>query len=57
MTKEKWDEIFKKECKDCHNKTPIVIDAGNYFVFRELLMNLVKNVDELTEVYNMEKGE
>ena len=50
MTKEKWAEIVSEEVQKCYG----TIKMENWQEYRFKFLDFVKNVDEATEVYNME---
>ena len=55
MNKEKYSKIAKEE----FNKVPLWEDAPETWPeFKKVVLNFIDNMDEATEVYNMEnKGE
>lgn len=56
MTIEKWMGLFMQEIRDYENKMVPASSPAEWVVLKGQLITLIKNVDELNEVYNMENG-
>jgi hypothetical protein len=54
MTLEKWTGLLMKEQRKLETDLPIFFDPSNWKEASEALKIYIKNVDEMTEVYNME---
>ena len=53
MTKEKYEEVAKKECHVL-NLFLLYKKPGYYKENRHRLVKFIKNMDELSEIYDME---
>lgn len=53
MTKDKWNEIAEEEV----SKVEILTDPIEYPKFKVQILSFLKEMDKLTEVYNMENKE
>jgi hypothetical protein len=57
MTNEKWHAIYNEEVEKFMCKLGLVIGPTVWPKRKQLMLELINEVDKLTEVYNMEKGE
>lgn len=56
MNKEKWEENVGKEMEKLEDAAGEFDGPENWPAVKKELKEFIKNVDELTEVYNEEKG-
>jgi len=54
MTKEKWLDVVENENFKAQDKYPAYISPENWHVAKQAILDCVKNIDEATEVYNLE---
>lgn len=56
MTKEKWQESFDKEWFKANIEAGKLMEHNpeNWEIYKDILLKFVKDVDQATEVYNME---
>ena len=57
MTKEKWFKLYNEEC-DRHIRNRLSVkEPKDWAAIKDSFLNMIKNVDETTEVYEMENKE
>jgi len=54
MTKEKWLNVVDQENMKAQDGSPAFLDPENWHIAKKQILNLIKNIDEATEVYNLE---
>jgi len=57
MNKEKWNELFLQYCKESCSKMGkmgYVVNPADWPQMKAAHLEFIKNVDELTEVFNLE---
>jgi hypothetical protein len=54
MTKEKWLDAVDQENQKAQYAYPEYLSPENWHVAKKAIMDMVKSVDEATEVYNLE---
>lgn len=60
MTKDKWLEVVEKETNEFHHEMELEEEASpeTWPNIKKILTDMIKNIDEVTEVYNREnRGE
>jgi hypothetical protein len=54
MTKEKWLDVVDQENMKAQDAYPSHLSPETWYVAKKAILDLVKNVDEAVEVYNLE---
>ena len=58
MTKDKWWELVCEEWEKFDNYVRFPLDARDWPIQRIIIMDHIKEMDKITEIFNMEnKGE
>lgn len=56
MTNEKFLEIATIEIDKCNENMIIINRSKDWYVLKPFIMEFIKNMDELVEVFEMENG-
>lgn len=54
MTKEKWFDVVELTSAETQDRYPSHLTPETWHVAKKAIMDMVKSVDEATEVYNLE---